>query len=73
MTPDLDTPQDVGWITGAVRSPKLSGDILAWSFVRNAYIAPGTPLQIQLEPVSATQPARSLPAVVLDPDSLSEL
>ncbi len=73
MTPDLDTPQDVGWITGAVRSPKLRGDILAWGFVRNAYIAPGTPLQIQLEPASATQPARSLPAVVLDPDRLSEL
>jgi len=73
MTSDPDTPKEVGWITGAVRSPQRSGNILAWGFVRNAYIAPGTHLRIQLESASATQPARSLPAVVLDPDSLSEL
>jgi folate-binding protein YgfZ len=72
MTLDPDSVQDVGWITGAVRAPKLSGAILAWGFLRNAYTAPGTCLQIQLEPPSETQSARFLPAVVLDPNQLSQ-
>jgi folate-binding protein YgfZ len=72
MTLDPDALQEVGWITGAVRSPKLDGDILAWGFLRNAYTAPATRLQIQIEPASEAQPARFLPAVVLDPNRLSE-
>jgi len=36
---------DAGWITGAVRSP-ASGAVLAWGFVRNAYIEPGTHLHV---------------------------
>lgn len=36
---------DAGWITGAVRSSAL-GAILAWGFVRNAYMEPGTHLQV---------------------------
>lgn len=41
---------EVGWLTGAVVSPALGGAILAWGFVRNAYIAPGTPLTVQTTP-----------------------
>lgn len=41
---------EAGWITGAVRSPLLNGAILAWGFLRNAYIAPGIRLQVQTEP-----------------------
>jgi tRNA-modifying protein YgfZ len=72
MTPDPDTPKEVGWITGAVRSPQRNGNILAWGFVRNAYIAPGTHLQIQMEPTAEAPSTRFLPAVVLNPDRLSE-
>jgi folate-binding protein YgfZ len=46
---------EVGWITGAVRSPLLNGAILAWGFVRNAYRAPGTRLQVQTEPPSVAE------------------
>lgn len=52
----LDRP-DAGWITGAVFSPSL-GAVLAWGFVRNAYILPGTRLQI-------VHGQELLPAVVL--------
>ena len=41
---------DAGWITGAVRSPMLNGAVLAWGFIRNAYTAPGTRLQVQTDP-----------------------
>ncbi len=41
---------DVGWITGAVRSPALGGAILAWGFLRNEYIQPETVLQVATEP-----------------------
>ncbi len=41
---------DAGWITGAVRSPMLNGAILAYGFLRNAYTAPGTRLQVQTDP-----------------------
>lgn len=56
---------DVGWITGAVRSPALGDAILAWGFVRNEYATPDTPLQVATEPpaeaivlASAPRPAR---------------
>jgi len=41
---------DIGWITGAVRSPALGGAIVAWGFVRNEYTAPDTRLQVATEP-----------------------
>ena len=45
---------DVGWITGAVRSPALGGAILAWGFVRNEYTQPDTRLLIATEPPADT-------------------
>lgn len=57
--------QDVGWITGAVRSPALGDAILAWGFVRNEYTKPDTQLQVATEPhgeavvlAGAPRPAR---------------
>ena len=57
---------DVGWITGAVRSPAQEGAILAWGFVRNEYTAPDTRLQVATEPPieavvlpSAPRPAKA--------------
>ena len=41
---------DAGVLTGAVPSPALGEAILGWGFVRNAYIDPGTTLQIAGEP-----------------------
>jgi len=41
---------DAGWITGAVISPALDGAVLAWGFLRNEYLAPGTTLQVGTEP-----------------------
>ncbi len=40
---------DAGWITGAVISPALGGAVLAWGFVRNAYIAPDTRLIVEYD------------------------
>jgi glycine cleavage system aminomethyltransferase T len=52
---------DVGWITGAVRSPALGGAILAWGFVRNEYTAPDTRLQIATEPSAEASVLPSAP------------
>ncbi|GIV11437.1 MAG: glycine cleavage system protein T [Fimbriimonadales bacterium] len=48
----LRTPDrpEVGWITGAIRSPALGGAILAWGFLRNEFIQPETALQVAIEP-----------------------
>ncbi|MDW8108016.1 MAG: glycine cleavage T C-terminal barrel domain-containing protein [Armatimonadota bacterium] len=49
-----DRPE-VGWITGAVRSPALQGAILAWGYVRNEYAQPGTQLQVATEPPTTAE------------------
>lgn len=51
---------NAGILTGAVQSPALENAILAWGFVRNPYVAPGTTLHVSL--------GKPLPATVL-PDA----